>query len=54
MNAFPLIAGDPMETKFFFHRFFCFAHCTDEDQKFETIVLSRKNNENHDKLILNF
>jgi len=33
-----------------FQRFFRFAHCADEDQKSETIVCSRKHNENYDKL----
>ena len=32
-----------------FQRFFCFAHCTDEDQKFETMVCSW-NNENSDNM----
>ena len=33
---------------------FCFLHCTDENQKSETIVCSWKNNENYDKLTWNF
>ena len=37
-----------------FQCIFCFAHCTDEDQKSETIVCSWTHKESHDKLSLNF